>query len=1039
MQNNTLQPKRALRTALLVLLLGTLELTIANPIDVKTAQSVGTKFLSSNTKMHLKDANDIKLTTTYNLEDNRAAFYVFNAPTGFVIVAADDCAYPILGYSDEGRQFDPNDVPIQLQDILQGYVEQIQYAVENCFQADQKTIEQWQLVKTTGKLSNNRVKTQVGPLLTTTWDQGQYYNAMCPEDENGPDGHTVTGCAATAMAQIINYHGYPRHGKGTHSYQSVYGDISVNFENSVYDFDNMPDVLTSESSSEEINAVARLLYDCGVAVNMDYSASASSAHQEDARGALISYFGFAPTLGYAQRMMYTDDEWSDSLRANIDRGEPVYYCGNNWMTGHAFCLDGYSLENYFHFNFGWSGSSDGWYLTKVINTGGGNFDYWQCAIMGIKPDTDENAVITQKMFVSNFDSFVVTAPIDLYHLRGGSEYMAANQLSGTRVELRLIPEYPSGQLVLDVLEFCNNQSVAIYDGINRDSLVRVIETRGEGGILYDGQPSDTVFYNMATTDLSPIVSARHGFTIVTYSYGAMREGFHLRVSDASDCRMVSNLSAVNNQDGILVSWTENGDATQWQVLVGGVSYNCDDTHILLTDLSPNDTYKVKVRAICDNQHSSSWNTIVVNKKVYWKDIVKSEPNGYLLAGDTIRITTPEGLAWVTHCVDSLSAYGTDVELYQYDHHCLSIEKDIDLSGYLWNPIRLWMGNVNGHEHIISNMKVDVWSDNNYDRGYGGLFQYLGDVEVRDLGIRNCFINALGNAGSISGWISNGSVINCFSDGFVIWAANNGEGGGLFGTASYSRIINCYAYGDLNSMSGYGGIAGCVYNSEITNCVSRLGESFNCSAFYIDLSPWRGLITEEVHGGSFSNCFADISFAKRSWTSSGPEYDSLAMRAYFLGNVFEVDEINNLATFNVAMDTTCLIIADTVFNYTLGDNMDVITALNNWVAGNGLVSYRTWIKDLNTHLPVFYNNNTNVIENETIVATIYPNPTNNDVTIEAEGLKHITISNMLGQIVYDGNASGNAFEYDFSKHKTGIYLIRIETVNGVAVKKVSVTR
>ena len=83
--------------------------------------------------------------------------------------------------------------------------------------------------------------------------------------------------------------------------------------------------------------------------------------------------------------------------------------------------------------------------------------------------------------------------------------------------------------------------------------------------------------------------------------------------------------------------------------------------------------------------------------------------------------------------------------------------------------------------------------------------------------------------------------------------------------------------------------------------------------------------------------------------------------------------------------------------------------------------------------------TSVNENNDIPVSVYPNPTNGQVKIEAENMKHITISNMLGQTIYDGNASGNAFEYDFSKHEAGIYLIRIETAHGVAVKKASVTR
>ena len=185
----------------------------ANPVDVNVARNVGAKFLSATAKVQLR-GNDLQLAKTYNINRGDAAFYVFNAPNGFVIVSGDDCAYPILGYSDNGRLFDINNIPIQLQDILQEYQDQIQHAIENNLVADEKTAEQWTMVKATGKLSNNRDNTQVGPLLTTTWDQGQYYNAMCPEDPDGPDGHVWTGCVATAMAQIINYWEYFCHSQG---------------------------------------------------------------------------------------------------------------------------------------------------------------------------------------------------------------------------------------------------------------------------------------------------------------------------------------------------------------------------------------------------------------------------------------------------------------------------------------------------------------------------------------------------------------------------------------------------------------------------------------------------------------------------------------------------------------------------------------------------------------------------------------------------------------------------------------------------------
>ena len=887
-------------------------------------------------------------------------YYVFALqPKGFVIVAADERVNPILGYSYDNN-FVVENMPDHVRGWLGNYERQIETVVKQNIAPETETTTKWSQLKS-GQAISTRNRNTVGPLLTTTWDQGQYYNAMCPEDA-GPDGHALVGCVATAMAQIINYWGYPEHGRGSHSYSlsgldsgsilggfNDYGTFSVNFDSTTYDYDNMPDVLTSESTQEEIDAVAQLMYHCGVAVNTFYGTYESGAIEEDVRGALISYFGFAHTLGYAQRQLYTDEEWTDSLKSNLDRREPVFYTGSNL---HAFVLDGYNQEDFFHFNFGWSGYGDGWYLISAINPSGWDLNEWQSAIMGIRPSSEEHAAICHRiMNVQNNDYFMVTEPIDLYPMRGGSTYRATNEDAGVEINLNLVPEDESGQLVLDVLEFDNEQSVVIYDGINKDSLVRVIETRKLNDYstvlfrnwLYEGLPSDSIFQNIASVDFSPIVSTRHGLTVVAYSRGGIPKSFHLRVSDASDCRMVSNLTAIQDVEGLLVSWTENGDAAQWQVMVEDTTYNCNETHVLLTELLPDETYKVKVRAICDEQHASSWNTIVVNKKVYWTDVVTSEPEGYLLDGDTIRITTPEGLAWLAHCItsiiDSVHLTGSNwayYQFYQYSQKFISIENDLDLYGYYWEPIPMWFGNVNGHGHVINNMVVSTFL-------LGGLFTDIRDSEINDIRMINSKVNSLSSGGSIAGCITNCSVNNCSSENYLI-NVQNSTAGGLFGTAGECQINNCYAYGNNYSQFGYGGLAGAVGNSEMTNCVTSLGKSFNWTPHAFPPES-RGLLTAGMGGGSVSNCFSDISNAK--WYNSDPE----TYRSYFLGGS-NVDVIENLAVFNISIDPLGMLIADTAVNYTLGENMDVVTALNNKVAEYNSPDFRTWIRDSVTYLPVF---------------------------------------------------------------------------------------
>ena len=619
-----------MKKSLLFLMLTLMGLTMmAKPVDPDRAVQIAKNFVAQ----YVKGADQFTATVVYTHpmqgerskvrgeNGERPAMYVVNIGNMFVIVAADDIAHPVLGYSlsrpwpvqtENGKKKNENEersslitqrssLPPQVASYLDDLANQIESAVGQQSVPDRETAAEWQQLLTFNSqlLTTTNLPDSVGPLLTTTWDQGQYYNALCPVDANGPDGHALTGCVATAMAQIINYWGYPVHGRGAHGYNTSdldpnsmcdlinitgYGTLAVHFDSATYDYANMPSELTTISTPAQVNAVAQLMYHCGVAVNMFYDANASGAYVEDVRSALISYFGFNHTLGLADRQLYTDNEWTDSLKANINRGEPVFYSGSNIFNSHAFVLDGYTRENYFHFNFGWSGACDGWYLTTAITAGFG-YNEWQSAIMGIRPDSNTTAVICQKqMNVQNRDVFIVSAPIDLYSLRGGSEYRATNEMTGVRINLNLVPMDSLDHLVLDVLEFDREQSVVIYDGINKDSLIRVIETRNLDDYstitfrnwTYDALPSDTIFQNMADTIMSQITSTRNGFTIIVYGYGGMPEGFHLRVRKYSD--------------------TISQDST------------------------------------------------TVNNRIYWTDVVTSEPDGYLMDGDTIRITSAEGLA-----------------------------------------------------------------------------------------------------------------------------------------------------------------------------------------------------------------------------------------------------------------------------------------------------------------------------------------------------------------------------------------------------------
>ena len=346
----------------------------AHPVDLQTAQFVASKFIGTN---------DLQLAATYRTESNLAALFVFNTTDGYVIVSADDCETPIIGYSNEGR-FDPNNVPVQMEDYLQDFVARIQYGIENHIAADEATARQWELVKSTGRLNEQRDAQSVQPLLKENWEQGCLYNNLCPTMEHTPCGHAETGCVAVAMGQIMHYWRYPETGWGSHSYNNTGIQLSADFGNTTYDWDHMPDSLTESSTDTEIEAVATLLFHCGVSVDMNYQSNGSGADSGDVPDALVRYFNYSRRLHIEKRSDFYDEEWISMLKACLDLQQPVYYGGRGSQGSHAFVCDGYDDNDLLHFNWGW-GRANGYFALGNLNPIGYSFNEKNFAILDINP------------------------------------------------------------------------------------------------------------------------------------------------------------------------------------------------------------------------------------------------------------------------------------------------------------------------------------------------------------------------------------------------------------------------------------------------------------------------------------------------------------------------------------------------------------------------------------------------------------------------------------------------------------------------------
>lgn len=348
----------------------------AGPVDVNTAKSLGQKFLQ--TKSEQARTADLQLYYTVSSDNGTPCAYVFNkGDEGFVIVAASDNVRPILAYSNNGP-FDASNPYNGAMYMLETYKNSISYAVESNIQATPEIEAQWASLENTGRLSANRGH-KVDALVWTRWNQDSPYNLYAPPvqgGQTGPGGRCYAGCVATAIGQLMKYWDYPVQGEGSHSYHCIgygptyydYGTLTANFGETTYQWDLMPRSL-SGASQEQIEAVALLLYHCGVAVDMTYDYDGSGSYSDIVPGRMASYFDY-DHCQRLQRNSYSLTNWVNMLKAEFDLGRPVYYSGQGTGGGHAFVADGYDEDDFIHFNFGWGGSDDDFYAVDAIEYSG---------------------------------------------------------------------------------------------------------------------------------------------------------------------------------------------------------------------------------------------------------------------------------------------------------------------------------------------------------------------------------------------------------------------------------------------------------------------------------------------------------------------------------------------------------------------------------------------------------------------------------------------------------------------------------------------
>lgn len=342
---------------------------------------------NSALKMPSKSGTSMKLSFSMQTQKGEPAVYIFDRPasSGYLIVSADDTATPLLGYADSGS-FDANNMPPQLEWWLSEYASQIDYASANGIK------------NTYAPIAN---KKEIAPLVKTKWNQGTPYNNLCPSVNNVK---CPSGCVATAMAQVMKFWNYPEVGTGRVTATLPSGGTGegfINLAQKPFDWNNMIDSYSGyDYTNEQGNAVATLMQAAGYAAKMNYAPGGSGALSINAAISLSKNFKYNPNIQYLQRLYFNTSEWNEIVYNELAAGRPILYGGQSTSVGHEFVCDGYDGNGYFHFNWGWGGMSDGYFILDALNpnsvgTGGGaggGYNSRQDIIIGIQPSSEETDV-----------------------------------------------------------------------------------------------------------------------------------------------------------------------------------------------------------------------------------------------------------------------------------------------------------------------------------------------------------------------------------------------------------------------------------------------------------------------------------------------------------------------------------------------------------------------------------------------------------------------------------------------------------------------
>lgn len=391
----------------------------------KASQFLKANYARTGGKRSAPAASALKTAVVFNAKDTSGQPYLYavtdTRQSGFVLVSGDERFNAVLGYSDVSN-FDEQNMPDNMRVFLQGYIDEMKYLESINYQPT--------------KAAPRRSMSNVGVLMTTTWNQRAPYNNQCPLDNSQ---RSATGCVATAMAQVVNYHIQNDHGPAATiaeipGYTIPNTTITVSAIPSGTAIPSKDLLLNSYANNAgtdaQKTAVAQLMLYCGTSVQMKYSSGSSGTQTAYVANALINYFGFDNTTRFVRRIDYSYADWVNLIYNEVAASRPVVLGAGRAAGGHAFVADGFDATNtLFHINWGWGGYLDDYFALSVLNPD----DAGQTgAAAGTDGYTiDQQAIVGIQHVGASGTTDPASLTMDSYRVAGTDIHFSAGNLTGT--------------------------------------------------------------------------------------------------------------------------------------------------------------------------------------------------------------------------------------------------------------------------------------------------------------------------------------------------------------------------------------------------------------------------------------------------------------------------------------------------------------------------------------------------------------------------------------------------------------------------------